>query len=666
MKKLIRLLLVVIGLTTIVVSCSDDDTSEEYESIEELLEDTVTYNYAYIENAVDSMDAIFTQEGYVVLINDGGLTDDSYSDSCTLEVGDKVIYLTQIDTITGEVDDSMNICIVIDSSDNISMIQSQDVTILLSNVTDYSFDCIVMQDGLDDIYLTDVQWDGTAYAKSSRSSGYLATADIEDVLEVINKVQDYVNIAFDITGKIKDIADITTGEKLKAYLVSEALGYVANALTANLSPELVLVGTTINNLIDFYKKNSTIQDFVFNELSYVVSLAFDKLKEFIDGHVGRWLTHIFSASQSGMQECIIGYSIAGIDSEVTGQPMARLITQPTQSSSEKYYYDLGEAVNGVYNKNLMVGETDSFYVQMQLYDECHSFIKLSTKPLVKVKIYDIGLDGFEVEDNPLYNNDVVNFNIDVHLNGDVDIETFDGESFGFYISDADDNIEYYELDDTEDVSITYGMGRDDFDDIDFDNFVAQANGYKIGIYVKYDDNTSYFDEQEIEDFIYDRTPDLDIYDITIDDIEPYYEDERWDTQCDYHYSVMLDGCFFFDDLYRYYVSGWIEELIGTEDIDKADCFDEVEYIRHHGILYNSSGSNSVTYFKTYLINDEEYYFLPILRHVDGNLYISTNGDATTAKRGGNQYFYPQATEAKAYSVNLADEQELPMPQKRTK
>ena len=190
-------------------------------------------NYAFVEDYVEDLDAVLSPDGYVCLF--GVDTRDEVEGEYN-----KIFYITKADYETGEVFSSDEICVVVDSIGMPNIISMEDYNVYISNITNSTFDCIITEEGKENIELKNLplpkqeSYSIKNVTRSIASSDAIPLYGLDNLIDDIGKAQAMQAIITAATNKEKLSAGIGA---IGAVLGGEAgltLGGISDALTGSL------------------------------------------------------------------------------------------------------------------------------------------------------------------------------------------------------------------------------------------------------------------------------------------------------------------------------------------------------------------------------------------------------------------------------------------------
>lgn len=479
-------------------------------------EEKSTKSFYYQEDFVDSLNVIVTEDGYACLfgVEERDDTPNRYN---------RVFYISKVDLTTGDVVLSNdNICVVVDSLGIPNSITMNNYSILVTNITGDYFDCIIYEDGCEDVILTNLSL-STILSLSKTTSPQtkaIATSDaiplfgLDDLIDGIGRTQTLQAL----------IAAATNREKISA-----GLGAIGSIIGGE-------VGLSLGGIADYLAGSLR------NSYLALAGYMWSANQKFILNHIGPWRVSIESVEQISRNSCLVRYSVEGIWPNCEGTPRIYLNCQKSDKNKHTGKViqgkELGPATNGYHEARIDNLSAGFYLFEIRMYDACHQVTNISvrTYPPILLEMFDIALNRYEIDKDPKYEHGTVNFNIDVYIDGDEEVLK-DCSECGYYISYAN-KIDYYPIKNFSSVFSStpahceLNIEREGFDNVDLSSFTAKATGYKIGVYVAMDKNNvvQHFDERELDGLIYHQRPQItflsaEIYGTDIendDEGNPYY------------------------------------------------------------------------------------------------------------------------------------------------
>lgn len=536
------------------------------------------WEFAYAENYVDSLDAIFSNEGYVALF---GRTEMNLN-SNTEEL-ERTIYVSKVDFESGMVDEDNATLIVVDSTYMPIQISSKKCIVRFSPFEDGNFSCLVNY-GEDDEW---TEYDGfnigglkTTSELPTRS---LATGGVSD-FTIANALK-----ALDIINGIKGCFQATSMKEC----VSEGVG-----VFSNFSPndEVGITGGLIS---------AGLTKSLSSGLLSILSYAGDKISDGPLKYLGSVRLSIENVEQLDAQSCKIGYMVDGLHEY--GMANSDLYFELRNVKTGKYYPRLYlESKNGYENAVIANLEPGEYGIILHIRTKKYNW-EYTTFPEEKFCIFNLELDRYEVEDDPQYKNGVVNFKLNIFLNGNEDVISKDIKEFGYYIQFAND-IDYHKVEHLSDIfsstplTLELPIERDGFFERNTSTFEAVATEHYIGVYLVLNNgNIISYDHQEINGLKYTKKPYLTFTGANvINTISEEYDDGYIAYSTEHTISYNVEGAFWLDNLNFGLADGY-SDGVGTVEIENGD------------------GAYSGTYYLNYS-NESPSFYLYLL----GNLYYGGN------------------------------------------
>ena len=577
------------------------------------------WKFAYAENYVDSLNAIFSNEGYVALFGGTGIS--LNSDTEELE---RTIYVAKADFETGIVDEDDATLIVVDSTYMPIQISSKKCIIRFSPFENGIFSCLVNYGDEDEWTEYDGFNIGTLKNTGELHTRSLATSGVSD-FTIANALK-----ALDIINGIKGCFQATSMKEC----VSEGVG-----VFSNFSPndEVGITGGLIS---------AGLTKSLSSGLLSILSYAGDKISDGPLKYLGPVRLSIKNTEQLDAQSCKIGYMVDGLHEY--GMANSDLYFELRNVKTGKYYPRLYlEPKNGYENAIIANLEPGEYGIILHIRTKKYNW-EYTTYPEVKFSIFNLELDRYEIEENPLYENGAVNFKMNVFLKGNED--GLKGiQQIGYYIKYAN-AIDYKVVNNLssifESTPLTYELSipRDGFSDetINYTTFEAKPSiDYYIGVYVVLKNgNIVHFDEENIEGLVYNRKPSFTISNIVVTDRGPYSdEDSGWDSYMSYTVDYAVDGGLFVTEIYEKYGENWTSS--GSEYLIFHEYNDKDKYTRNGTIVYSSKNPKvSPISFYAVLKNGAKYQFNQGMIFQGGSLSV-TGGTRSISFTQTPTYEYPK-------------------------
>lgn len=567
--------------------------------------------FSYIQNCVDSLDAVLTSEGYLALC---GITEvqDSENNSANKY---RSVYITKANYNNGEVDHNEDLYVLLDSLNYPVSITTNSCTYTIMNNNGSAIDLMYI-DGKNDAKLySNIAIDNITKSRAgatTRAAGDLASSEpipftgLDDIMNAIGKIDNMYNI----------ISATTAGQK-----VSAGLGAIANLIGDAGWAESGLFTGGVSDVLAGSLRSSYLA---------LAGYMWSENQKFILKHLGAWRISIQSVEQVERRSLEIGYTIEGLNSPIEGTPKVNLLCQNLKTRKYKTI-PLGSVKNGVYKYDITNLDAGEYGIEMRLFDDCHRATNISvmTYPQVKANVYDIGLNRIEVNNNPMFRNGVVNFDLDVYIDGSED-GLKNVREFGYYIKFAN-SIDYHKVEhlsyifSSTPVTCELPIEREGFFNVDCANFKAEATDYYMGVYVvnQKGNEIKHFDEKKIEGLVYERKPEFSITNINVTDRGPRNDDSGWDSYMSYEMYFQTDGWLFFDEIHEKYGDNWT--TTGADYVIDSYGYDKSESVRTGTISYSSKNTNvSPITIYAHLIDGSVYTFPQGLYFQNGNLHTTSS------------------------------------------
>lgn len=558
--------LITLSLLSIVLFASCDKSEDIFKNENNSNEN---WKFAYAENYVDSLNAIFSDEGYVALF--GGTEMQLNSDVEKLE---RTIYVAKADFETGIIDEEHSTLIVVDSTYMPIQISSKNCIIRFSAFENGNFSCLVN-------YGDETEWAeydgfnlGSLNTFNKTSTRSLATGGVSD-FTIANALK-----ALDFINGLKGCFQSTSMKEC----VSEGVGVFSNFIPndeASVTGGLISAGLTKS---------------LSSGLLSILSYAGGKIADGPLKYLGPVKLSIESVEQIDAQSCKIGYMVDGLHEY--GMANSDLYFELRNVKTGKYYPRLYlDSKNGYENAVIANLEPGEYGIILHIRTKKYNW-EYTTYPEVKFSIFNLELDRYEIEDNPLYENGAVNFKMNIYLKGDEE-SLRDIQQFGYYIKYAN-AIDYKQVKNLssifESTPLTYELliPRDGFSDetTNYTTFEAKPSvNYYIGVYVVLKNgNIVHFDEDIIDGLVYNREPSFTISNIVITDRGPYSDGTGRDSYMSYTVDYTVDGGLFVSQIYEKYGENWTSS--GAEYIIFNEFDDNTTHTRKGTINYDSENTKA--------------------------------------------------------------------------
>ena len=485
MKKnllaILRTLVFVLPLSLCFVSCEGFDLDEILGNIiKPGDEEEKEYQYFFEENFVDSLDAIYCDEGYIALF---GFEEVEVAPGCSSE--ERVVYISKVENEKFMADDAM--VIVVDSTNFPVRMATKDVNTVFSKVDESHFNCAVYtsQSG---------EWkefenlsyespmDKHASTRALATSGY-SEFGLDDALTAIS-----------LTGSLKNgcssalkndqlgVLEANLGVFGDLQQGSDELGLGIGLATAGGLPgALLAVGGYLSGKYD---------DFVVKELGKV-RLAIEDLKRH-DGTTCEIFFSISGLNENGLKNSETGIIVSNVDA--------------------MFYTDFLKSAN-YEDSRVMKLPTGRYTVEVYIQSTRYRFIEY--RVMYTFSMFKLSVDHYNIAPDADFSDGKVHFDVEVFLSGDseeLNKWIQNGVEFGYYIHYAN-AFDYKKVTNFSTIftstPLTYDLNieREGFfeENIDYTSFKARTVDYHIGAYAVIDGNIQTYGEQDME-LVYDEQP----------------------------------------------------------------------------------------------------------------------------------------------------------------
>lgn len=386
---------------------------------------------------------------------------------------------------------------------------------------------------------------------------------------------------------------------------------------------------------------------------------YQKSQEFQLQHLGDWKVEILSVEQTSRKQCEVTYSIANINNNCEGNPcLLAVINDPAKRWSYVIKeIDLGTVQNGVWKKSINIDEAGEYTIELVLWDKCHPFISQRTYPATRFLMFDLGLDKYEVREDPVYSDGKVYFNLDIYLKGNGNSLT-DVKQYGVYTKFAN-NVDYHKVDhlssifETTPFTLELPIEKEAFFDVNYNTFKATATDYSLGIYVVLKNgNIIMYDENDIEGLVYDEKPSLTFTSASLGGTDVYDDEEgtpyRCSTQINANYTAT--GTFWVNTVDLVVIQGSAQDNVDYWDVMNDGDFpftvyysypyvgDQLSAFRFDFVLSNGNRVSST--------NAVQVFGSPTVTNISiiGNEGLNNEGNKTKSKiKKTNTSFIPKYT-----------------------
>ena len=490
MKKnllgILRTLMFVLPLSLCFTSCEEFNLEEMFGNIiKPSGGEEKEYQYFFEENFVDSLDAIYCDEGYIALF---GFEEVEVAPDCSSE--ERVVYIGKVENEKFMADDAM--VIVVDSTNFPVRMASKDVNAIFSKIDESHFDCAVYTT-LSDEWL---EFENLSYEfpVERRASTRALAAD------------GYPDFTWSDVFKILDVGhNLIQG--VKSAINNDLLGVLYSNLGvfSNLQPnDEAGLGVGISSHVG----NETLTKG--NLLTTLGTYLVQKYEKFVEGHLGKVHISIEDFKRIDATTCEVFYKIEGLNSNGLQYGVSNMILNKGRTPVD---YQEVSVTNHSGSKVFANLSTGKYTVEFYIHSSKYYFILYDVK--YTFNMFELGIDHYTISPNPEYSNGKVHFDVEVFLSGDseeLNNWISNGVEFGYYVHYAN-AYDYKKVTNFSTIfaftPLTYDLDieRKGFfeENIDYTSFEAKAVDYHIGAYAVVDGKILTYDEQEME-LTYDGHP----------------------------------------------------------------------------------------------------------------------------------------------------------------
>lgn len=465
----------------------EENEDEEINEPQDVVSDSKFY---FEENAVDSLDALYCDEGTLALFGyrnvPVGL--DSVGNSITKE--ERVIYLTSIEKESGSFNQDSIMAIVVDSTNFPKRIATKDVDIMIAKVSESQFDCLIYDAIMDtwteyeNISFVNPSSDDNAKSRALASSGY-SEFGIDDLYKSIS-------IVYNVNGAIKDLG--------KKELFKGSLGLISTFIPQD----------ELSGLISLMIAPG-LQGKAIAACDYLLT----KGTKYYEKKMLEWFGKVRISIESidilreaeGNKSCQVHYKIENLDASVQNNvnpflTLYKFDMLPIESIELK---PVNQEVSYTF-ENLATGR---YCVELYLK---HSKYDIGYVAFFSFSISDLSIENYSMASNPRYENNSVVFDINLKLTGDENvINDWIKQEYGYFV-DYYGSTQYYGLDINEhplekEINFKLVVPRDNFMDTNYYSFVSEAKGYTIGTFATEKGKNIILDEQPLV-LVYAEAPEV--------------------------------------------------------------------------------------------------------------------------------------------------------------
>lgn len=535
------------------------------------------WDFVYYENYVDSLDAIISNKGYVALF--GGIEVPISEDISSME---RAIYVTKCNLETGDLDESDANLIVVDSTFVPTQIISNKGILRLSQLDNGKICCLYKLTGEEDwTEIEEIDFDITNLQYQIPSTRSLATGGVSN-FTIATALQ-----ALDVVSGLKGAIQSTS----LVECLSNGLGIFGNFIRndeASVGTGLVSAGLTKS---------------LNSGLLSILSYAGEKIADGPIKYLGPVRLAIEDVSQTSRNTCNITYTVTGLHEYGMTNSWLYFELYKGQKRIDTIYLP---SKNGTVTKAINNLEPGQYGVVLHIKTKRYHW-EYWTSPTVNFSVFDLGLDRYEIEDNPSYSNGTVNFKIDVYLKGSND-GLRDVQQFGYYIRYSNASTDYKQVSRLstvfESTPLTYTLPIDfeGFNEKNYNTFKAKATGYYIGAYIQLNNgNFVTIDEQEIQGLVYEEKPSITFTSASIKGTEVTEYDEDGGIisyKTSYTFDCDIKGSFWFNTIQFQVISNNWTNYWDNQTISKDGA-----YTMNGNMTYGAKASMSHTcFYQMYLHN----------------------------------------------------------------
>lgn len=605
MSKMKNLHLIILSLLSIVLFASCDKSEDIFESENNSNEN---WEFAYAENYIEGLDAIYNKEGYIALFGKRNVPIQFDSIGNITSNEERILYIAQINE-NGNINNTDATVVVVDSTYFPTRIVGNGINAVISRIDNNHCNCLVFDYTVDEwkefknIEFSQNNTDKEIHTRAmstAGSNGFTLTTAINAL-----SLLDNVGGALTKTGLAK---------------LAPGIGIFGDVLSSVGLDEIGLgITVTIGGL----------HGAVAGGIGYLSS-KYDKLKKrfFCDDDKNIKIS-IENIQQIDRKTVEINYNVEGLNEH--GLANSGLFFSLLYVDGLTREVIILPVKNG-YNKKILADmKSGTYEVDLNLISNEYPLCKYTTKPIIEFNVFDLELFKYEIEENPLYRNGAVNFKMNVFLKGNEDALK-NVQQFGYYIKYAN-VIDYKQVKSLssifESTPLTHELSipRDGFSS-NYSTFEAKLSiDYHIGAYVVLNNgNIVHLDEETIEGLVYNRKPSFTISNIVVTDRGPYSDDLGRDSYMSYTVDYTVDGGLFVSEIYEKYGENWTssgaEYLIFNE-------FDDNTTSTHGGTIkyYSKSTKVAPISFFAILINGDKHPFNQGMTFQGG--FLNINGEIRT-------------------------------------
>lgn len=510
------------------------------------------WSYAYAENYVDSLDAIFSREGYAVLF--GGCEMPLSESQTAIE---RVLYVVQTDFDNAKINEEDALLITIDSTYVPYQIIAPSGIIRID--FDENGDCSLIYkqgDNEDWIEIGNVNYKlSTKSSQTESLTKSLATGGVSK-FTIANALK-----ALDIINGIKGCLQSTS---LKEF-ISNGVGVFGNFIP---SDEAGVAAGLISS-----KLTSSLNSGLLSILSYAGSkIADGPLK-----YLGPVRLDIEDVTVLNTTSCKISYNVSGLHEYGMANSFLYFELYKDYKRIATLYLT---PENGYASKVINGLNPGKYSVVLHIKSKKYHW-EYTTYPEVFFTIFDLKLDHYEINDNPIYQDGSVKFGIDIYVKGDEE-SLKECSQYGYYISYSN-KIDYYQITQLSSIFAStpshcnLNIGKEEFDIMDYSSFNAEVTTYKIGTYIvdKAKGNITLMGEEKLDGLKYTERPALSFTGACINGTDIENDEDGQPSYCSTSFSAnyTAQGTFWANTVDLVVTQGNAEDNVGfwevVEDGDQS-------------------------------------------------------------------------------------------------
>lgn len=546
MKLIILALFIFSILSSACFTSCSDSAKETLEEEKELTNED--WKYAYAENFVDSMDAVFCHKGYTAVYGLKKL--EGYPDTIK---GERVVEIIKTNFETGEVNADSSIIIVADSTNFPIQIAGKKTNILLSRVDETHFDFAAYNFETEEWEeYNNVEFEPMQQHKvpmRSLATGGYSYEFLINVLEMIISVHN-----------IKD----AFGKSLIKLQLDNTYDVVSTIIG---SPEFDLfksLGTAAVEVSDRIVKKLSIYGIIPEVLADVAKYAIQKRAQFAEKALGKVRISIENVKQVDARSCQVDYMVEGLNKNGIENSHFDVFLQG-RNNGNRFFDECLESKNGYGSIVIPYLPTDRYDAWLELRSTKYPSIGYKTEPPVAIYMCDLGIKDYTVK-NSSYRNDTVYFNIDLNLAGDEE-SLKDVTQYGYYVRYSNAT-EYHPLKNLSAVNFNLPIPKDGFFgyNMNYQTFEAKADGYLLGTYAVLKNGQIIETSQKyVVDLIYNHKPSFRVTSLTASITGNADEKHYYPAKLKFKYTV--DGVFWMQQ----HPDMYLKDVVGAISFHVCGC-----------------------------------------------------------------------------------------------